>query len=294
MPDRIERLERIIKRHIVGSMPAEAQAVLHDTSLHHHLVEYQTWRGRFIAQRPRRVHESKELGAREINLSSLVSKIKVGEDLTPHLSRRVQNPFENIAAPALEHRTDRDALLADWGVHHLHVSDRMKQGTARRGDSVLLAMFRDEDAYLIDIVGHRHNWAAKDILRIVVRNWPRAGLLLESRWAKGVSPDRSDDERRRLRNAGVAAGLIQIDGKVYNPAEIGQTTAGTPLKASRRADALLHAMRICREDFSAVSGQLDLSGFVYWSPRVEVVEDGFEEYAGFAAAQAFVQIGRIC
>ncbi len=69
------RLERIIKLHIEGSMPQEAQPLLRGTSVHHHLVEYQTWRGRFIPPQPRRVHASKELQAKGINLASLRSKI---------------------------------------------------------------------------------------------------------------------------------------------------------------------------------------------------------------------------
>lgn len=70
------------------------------------------------------------------------ARFEAGNDLAPHLSARVHNPFKNTAAPALEHRTDRDSLLADWGVHHLHVSARMRKGVAARGDGVLLGVFR--------------------------------------------------------------------------------------------------------------------------------------------------------
>ncbi len=294
MSDLVDRLERINKRHIVRSMPQEAEPLLRGTSVHHHLVEYQTWRGRFIPPQPRRVHASKELQGKAINLASLRSKIEAGDDLARHLSARVHNPFKNTAPPALEHRTDRDSLLADWGVHHLHVSARMRKGGAARGDGVLLGVFKEDDAYLIDVIGHRDNWAARQILSIVVHNWPSAGLMHESRWATAVSPDWSDEDRRDLRNAGVASGLIQIDGKVYASAEIGQTTAGTPMPASRRANALLWGMRPWREDFANASAHPGVPPGSYWTPAVDVSRPGFEEYAGFAAARTFVGVGRIC
>lgn len=167
MSDIVERLELVIRGHVIGAMPIDGrEPPLRSLSLSTLLIEYRTWRGRFVAPQPRAVQISAELQgspmvrAYEHEFATLRRKIEAGEDLTPHLSTRIHRPFENIRAPSLEHRTDRDSLLAEWGVHHLHLSKRRRGGTARRGDDVLLAAFTGDVAYLIDIRAHpRHaNW----------------------------------------------------------------------------------------------------------------------------------------
>lgn len=49
--------------------------------------------------------------------------MSVAQPLTPHLSRAVKVAHEpNGAAAKLNRRKDRDLLVADWGLHHLHLS----------------------------------------------------------------------------------------------------------------------------------------------------------------------------
>ena len=84
------------------------------------LCEYQTWRYRFVAPVPRTVHVARELKTSEVGkvyaaeLAILRAKLEAGEDVTQHLSNRIHDPFTNTAAPKMEHRTDRDALLSIW------------------------------------------------------------------------------------------------------------------------------------------------------------------------------------
>jgi len=305
MPDIVERLERVIRRHVIKSMPGGSNEALGSLSLSALLVEYRTWRGRFIAPQPRAVQVSTELqasAAAQTNdqaLSILRQKIEVGDDLTPHLSTRIHTPFENIEAPSLEHRTDRDSMLAEWGIHHLHLSKQRRRGAVRRGNEVLFAAFTNDVAFLIDIRAHPKfaNWAAEDLFAIIVRNWPDAGLVLKTN-ALGLTRRFSDEDRLELRNAGIST-AIEIDGNVYFPGTIGQTTAGTPIQATREADALVWALRPWRENFdAALSAFPDAPPGAYWTPAIHAPRPGFEEYCGFAATtsagRTFVPVGRIC
>ncbi len=292
----VDRLERVIRRHVLRAMPAEGRSSLEPLGLSSLLVEYQTWRSRFIAPQPRKVHRSAELQAspkaveHRRSLDALREKIASGEDLTAHLSKRIHQPFQNVAAPKLEHRTDRDVLLADWGVHHLHLS------AAAGGDDVLLAMFADADAYLIGIYRHpKHaNWAAEEIFAVIVRNWPKAGLVHQSRSAVGLSQQYTNEDRRTLRSAGPTV-LMQIDGKVYSPRGFGMTIAGTPAVA-RAVNVLMAELQTCRdadlrEELRRVEG---VPRNAYWAPALHCPRPGFEEYCGFQAGSKFCAVGRLC
>jgi hypothetical protein len=300
--DLVGDLEEHVRQHVLGAMPDAERAGLASLRLNDLLIEYRTWRGRFIPPQPRSVHWSDELrsspGAETYReaLDVLERKVEEGEDLTPHLSGLVHRPFDNVAAPALEHRTDRDALLADWGIHHLHLSSRLKKGVAARGDDVLLAIFTERDAFFVGIRPHpKHaNWAAEEIFAIVVANWPEDGLVHELRGVVGLSQQYSDDDRRALRNAGINM-MMEIDGKVFAPGPLGQTIAGTPLGVTRAVQALMWELGAWRKDFDGCLAQVpDALPDAKWRPGIHAPRPGFEEYCGFISGTTFLVLGRIC
>lgn len=91
-------------------------------------------------------------------------------------------------------------MLSEWGIHHLHLSNKMTgDGFVERSDDVLFAIFRDGDAYLVGIYGHprSENWAAEATFAVIVRNWPDAGLVRPIESAIGLSQDYSDEDRER-------------------------------------------------------------------------------------------------
>lgn len=180
------------------------------------------------------------------NLDAIVTKIKAGNDLTPHLSRAVKVAHEpNGGAAKLNRRKDRDLLGADWGLHHLHLSTVIEADgfVERRGRTDLLfAAFTASDAYLIGLYPHG-SWALKELLEIVVHNWPDAGLMLKCDFVLGLEREWTDDERLELREAGIAQPMIEIDGKVWAAAALGQSAAGTPSRAAQKSNVVMHTFR---------------------------------------------------
>lgn len=302
MPDLVERLERRIRRHITEAMPARP-AYIEGQSLSGLLIDYRVWRGRFVQPRPRTVHRSAELEKSSKSdehadaLAAIESKIVKGEDLNPHLSSRISLPVGGDGSDPLTTRSDRDLLLAEWGIHHLHLSTKMGKGgfTKRTGD-VLFAVFKDSDAYLLGIFEHpsHANWAAEEIFAVMVCNWREANLVIEAKGIIGLSQKRSDDDRLKLRNSGVM-NAQEIEGKVYSPAGLGLTTAGTPMEATRQADAVLWELNRWRDDTYRLLRDVEgVSRFAYWLPALQLSEPGFEEYCGFATGSTFLPIGRLC
>lgn len=245
-----DRLKQEIRTAVLSALPPAAAGELANEDLASLLISYGSWRARFVPARPRQVHESRELqqhprrGQHEPALRRIVEEIHTGEDLTPRLSGRVHAAHLTEAASRgrpRHAREDRDLLLADWGLHHLHLGSRRRKGRYTRTDDVLIVYFTATDAYLVDLAGHDDNWAAVRLLEIIVRNWPQIADGWRSRGATGLSQRFSGEERLALRNAGVTV-LVEVDGAVYLPMPAGQSLAGTPLAVARHVNEVMHQL----------------------------------------------------
>lgn len=229
-------------------------------------------------------------------LAAIEGKIKAGGDLNPHLSTRVAEPLRPDLPASPHKRSDRDLLLADWGVHHLHLSTEVRSdGSVKRGRDVLFAVFMPEDAYLIGIYDHQPhaNWAAEEIFGVMVREWPQAELAIE---IGGVSLAQkpSDQDRQQLRQGGVQS-MMEIDGKVYIPRRFGLTTAGTPIYITRQVNQVMWDLRDAREGLEERLRQVEgVPAGAYWAPALHCPQPGFEEYCGFATGTTFYAVARIC
>ena len=272
----VDALEACIREYVVAQMPADPSGELGQMSLSDLLITYATWFRRTLPARPRNAHVSAELQANlrlshhQMAFGALVKAIEDGADLTPHLSRAVGVALVPTAQQAEKHRRkDRDLLIADWGIHHLHLSTTVESdGFATRTSDLLFAFFTPDDAYLINIYPHG-SWALKQMLEICVRNWPDSRVLTKIHGVLGLDQEYSDEDRLQLRNAGVAS-LVVVDGSVYMTS--GQTTAGTPLDATIRANAVLWKLRELREheDLLALinSAAGANAGADQWQPEV--------------------------
>ncbi|OAI39978.1 hypothetical protein AYO39_02165 [Actinobacteria bacterium SCGC AG-212-D09] len=169
--------------------------------------------------------------------------MRVGEDLTPHLSERVETAYisesDRPGLPGQRRDADRDRMLNAWGIHHLHLSSEPgRDGFNARGGDLLYAIFRPDHAYLLGI--HTHNdWAREGLVRVIVRNWPDAGLFLRSNIVQGMTTQFTDDDRRQLRRAAVNEALYEVDGAFYGP----QVWARQRMVARSRPPAALWATR---------------------------------------------------
>jgi hypothetical protein len=107
-------------------------------------------------------------------------------------------------------------LLNDWGIHHLHLSevDRGDGFVVRTGD-LLFAVFRRNDAYLLDILGHG-GWTDESLVEIAVSNWPHSGLFQHVPNMTLQSPV-SEDLRKKLRDSGIYTPVQLPTGVAFGP-----------------------------------------------------------------------------
>jgi hypothetical protein len=266
-------------------MPPDPSGELAGKPLRELLHIYGNWRGRHPFARPRTVHRSTEMLASaepqtcSPKIAELVRKIEAGEDLTPHLSRRVAAAFlsvqERAALPAHEREKDLDRMLADYGIHHLHLSNVVEaDGFVTGGRELLFAVFGRDDAYLLGIYTH-DDWSHEELVPIIVRNWPGVGPFYKLNYAQGPTHVPTKDERKLYRKLGVSSGFVEVDGEWYGV--LGQSAAGMPSPQTQPVMALGEELRCLREDperqLTAFAAALDAkAGHPVtgdWSPYVE-------------------------
>lgn len=207
---------------------------------------------RLIRPVPRQVHISHSLQAKLLQsphaavVRHIVSDIEQGANLKPYLSKLVNTAVQIPTTPKkLGQRRDLDLLLTDWGMHHLHLSTTVEpNGFVTRTGDLLFAVFRPRDAYLIDIEPHR-SWTKKSLIRILHKELPGARATHVLRGVVDISYEPTEDEHRRVRNAGGGI-VVMIDNEAVWPGS-GVTAAGTSIKASEDSDLLIEKLEAFEE-----------------------------------------------
>jgi len=253
-PELVDQLEAKIRVHIIGKM-GDPSGELGQMRLGSLIIRWLNWRDRFIAVRPRSVHESKELLASleattyATEMATIKSEIEAGADLSLRLSNRVNTPYvATTSQDALHQRADLDLLLSDWGIHHLH----LVPAPARSG-SLLFGVFRPDDAYLLLILDHTA-WTDISLVEVVVRNWSSEGLVLGPINGLALSHAISGSDRKKFRQAGVAT-PVQVDGRLYLPR--GLTTGGTSVDTTQRSNVIVWTLRQLRDELAQDHQALD-------------------------------------
>ncbi len=222
------------------------------------LVRYINWQNRLISASPREVLQSPTFAenplvqARSTTVRKIVKDIERGDDLAKYLSRGIQVGFSLPRDPSkkeLQRRRDLDLLLNDWGVHHLHISTTVEaDGFVERDGPLIFAAFKEQTAYLIDVMSHQ-NWTNEHLIQVIVSSWPNAGLVFE---LKGVIPSKQNwtaEERAQLRGAGLSTS-VTIDGRSFMPSS-GISTAGISTRASLTAMRILRTLKQFEEKVKA-------------------------------------------
>ena len=100
-------------------------------------------------------------------------------------------------------------MLYEWDVHHLHISSTIKSdGFVQRANPLLYAVFKPNDAYLIDILDHQ-SWTVDDVFEVMIDNWPDNNLVRVVPNSVGLERQVSATERAQLRNAGIATLFVE-------------------------------------------------------------------------------------
>ena len=241
-----------LRTEILETLPHQPKhrAVLEAMYIGDLLIIFWNWVNRIPPARHYTVHRSDTLNANPLAqepsyrepLEHIVQLLASGQEVTRHLSRRITTGYQpQQSKKNLKRRQDLDLLLNDWGVHHLHLTTIIEpDGFVRRSKPLLFAVFREDNAYLIDIMSHS-NWARDSIPEIILRNWPQAGLIHELKGVIGSRQGFTEHERIQLRNSGVVS-PIEMDGKVFIFAT-GLSSAGTSMLAVRAAGQLLDTLK---------------------------------------------------
>lgn len=184
------------------------------------VLDWMHYRARIIPRRPRTVMVSQEVAALMATypaIEQLKTELERGRGVSPWLSDRVRNRKADAFA---------DLMFNDWQISHFHLGSHfVAPDKVERTDDRLFALIKADHAVFLDVKGHgRETYTAQEVLRVLLRTSPED--LPE--W-KGAIPQRgssgwSDAELLELRQAGVSYS-IQIDGRLFSPPGLGQSTS---------------------------------------------------------------------
>lgn len=124
-----------------------------------------------------------------LGYEQLLLEIEQGKDLSPRASRKQRDSEVFV-----------DKMLADWGVHHLHLgSNYIKKGKNKglvQGNKEILFVYVTQDyVHVIGVFDHC-SWAKEKVLQVIHDNWPE--LIEVYRLPKGVDIARNITELDRL------------------------------------------------------------------------------------------------
>ena len=215
----------------VGYSAKDVYGIAGDEEL---LTAYYNAMRRIVGAWPRTVHRANGFVSPQDPdqaraLSTIEQKLRNGESVVPHLSRKIRDLSYN------------DLLFNDWGIHHFHLGATVEaDGFVKRtcpllyvvlGDTIDFHNTGNTDAHLLTVMGH-NDFATQVLVEIMHENWP--GLLQFN--LHGVSGDRlSDADIRRLRKLHANYCLRLRDGTSCFAPGGGITSAGTSLIDTLRA-----------------------------------------------------------
>lgn len=169
----------------------------------------------------------------EAALLMVAAELRDGDDVNHRLTRRHFKAGFN------------DVLRNDLGVQHLHVGPR-DQGldTTRRHrmcgamDELLWVVIRDDDAYLVELLGH-HAFNTFDFANVIYGNWKHLlGEPLDG-WTVDDSDAFNAETRARFRSIGLFT-VVSFEGKAFMPG--GFMKDGTSGDVIRAAHATLNGI----------------------------------------------------
>ncbi|RFU70362.1 hypothetical protein D0469_07105 [Peribacillus saganii] len=221
---------------------------------HHLLTGFFNLSDKTISPKRRTIRISKELNEKNLEepyneyLKQIRHKFKYGKNVNTYLSKKAFKPAQ------------KDPLLYDWGIHHLHLNNEFSpEGFVERSDYLLFCIIKSDTVYFIDVTKHklddRTEFSQQKLLRIVKSNWSH---LLEPFKMKGFSSlerKMTDKDYAELRHAG-AMSFVEIDGEVFAMIGGGISTARTNIKHTIKADNVFRSLRDMEEHLHQIQKDL--------------------------------------
>ena len=194
------------------------------------LVAYLGVNRRLVAPQPRTVVKAESFNCPPEHITALrqiETRLRDGKSVVSHLSTKIRDITYN------------DALLNDWGIHHLHLGTCTgPHGFVKRTRQLLYCRFTDTHAYLIAVLPHG-KWTTIALLEALHANWPDEMARFR---AEGVAGDQlTDPQIRELRRKNANYVLQMRDGTCYWPLGGGTTSSGSNPQDIVTADRILHA-----------------------------------------------------
>ena len=163
-----------------------------------------------------------------------------GGSITPYLSKGIQNAGT------------RDALLFDYGIHHLHLNRSLENsGFVKRSDYLLLVIVSDIDAYFVDVRPHSDPdnllWVRQDLLYIIQSNWPE---LTTAKRLHGVTGTTLTDKERKVLRSKNTNHVIELEGRAIAPLGGGLMADGSSASCRWWAMRLLHEVKYHEQELT--------------------------------------------
>ncbi|MBO9097562.1 MULTISPECIES: hypothetical protein [unclassified Rhizobium] len=157
---------RAFRASMIDSLPRvpnnkETLAALWDAPVREVILDFLTWRQRFVPARPRMVRfwsggvTEQSLTALRSEILPLLKKAAAGGDLTPHLSKLVNTKGLVLSgANPDDQRKHLDGVLIRNGLHHFHIGTEARDGTVARSDRLVFAHVLKDEFRVVSISDH--------------------------------------------------------------------------------------------------------------------------------------------
>ena len=205
---------------------------------------------RRIDPRPRTVHIAAGLVVPADVQSGfeLVKKVaETGGDLNLHLSSTVKTDADYD-----------DSLLNDWGMHHLHLGEKVmatgkSTGLMQRTKELLFALVRPDSIYFVAI-GEHGDWTRKRLLETANTNWPQ---LFEGRRVAGMRTAQvlTEEDHLKLRKHGILTPTAIGGALMYSPGG-GYSTTGRSTEVTVTVDTIAREARHYEGRFQSMVPQI--------------------------------------
>lgn len=169
-------------------------------------IQYFNFLKRIIPSKPRQIKKSDVFSCPAdlvAGLDYLEKKVLTGQNILPHLSRKLKN-LDEI-----------DELLYDWGIFHIHLGTTVESdGYIKRTGPLLFGFYDIENFYFLNVMPHG-SWTRQEMLRTIHRNWPHTieAYRIKSKDVVGLEHNVTDDEIKQLRRAKINV-LIEVEPAV--------------------------------------------------------------------------------